>query len=172
MNITDYIVNGILVLLVVRQVRGSRLDLVNLVLPVVLVSGTAVYYLRSVPTEGNDLVLELVLAGAGAALGVLCGLTTHLTRKADGVHAKAGIAAAALWVGGMAFRTVFAFADDHGAGDSIAGFSRDHQISSAQAWVAAFVLMALAEAVARLVVIRYRGYRLASPSRAARPVAA
>ncbi|MEE4423575.1 MULTISPECIES: hypothetical protein [Streptomyces] len=162
MNLTDYCVNGILVLLVVRQVCGSRLDLINLVLPVVLVGATAVYYLRSVPTAGNDLVLELVLAGSGVALGVLCGLTTHLRRKADGVYAKAGVVAAALWVFGMAFRMGFAYAADHGAGDAIATFSRSHQITSAQAWVAAFVMMALAQAMTRLVVIRYRAYRLTS----------
>ncbi|MFE7316513.1 hypothetical protein ACFU7T_25980 [Streptomyces sp. NPDC057555] len=171
MNIIDYCVSGILVLLVVRQVRGSRLDLINLVLPVVLVSATALYYLRSVPTAGNDLVLDLVMAGSGAALGVLCGLTTRLRRKADGIYAKAGFTAAALWVFGMAFRTVFAFVADHGAGDAIADFSRTHGISSSQAWVAAFVLMALAQVVARLVAIRYRAYRLASSTAATRSVA-
>ena len=41
-----------------------------------------------------------------------------------------------------------------------------------QAWVAAFVLMALAEVVARLVVIRYRAYRLTSSGAATRPAAA
>ncbi|MGW2631592.1 hypothetical protein ACWC2K_19970 [Streptomyces chattanoogensis] len=170
MNFIDYCVNGILVLLVVRQVRGGRLDLINLVLPVVLVGATAAYYLRSVPTAGNDLVLELVLGGAGVALGVLCGLATHLRRKADGVYAKAGFAAAAMWVFGMAFRMGFAFAADHGAGDAIADFSRSHRITSAQAWVAAFVMMALAQAATRLVVIRYRAYRLTSS--AARGLAA
>ncbi|BCK70586.1 hypothetical protein Srufu_045390 [Streptomyces libani subsp. rufus] len=171
MNITDYFVNGILILLVVRQVRGSRLDLINLVLPVVLVSATALYYLRSVPTGGNDLVLELVLAGSGVVLGVLCGLTTHLQRKADGIFAKAGFTAAALWVFGMALRMGFAFADDHGAGDAISDFSRAHGISGSQAWVAAFVLMALAEVVARLVAIRYRAYRLTSSAATSRPAA-
>ncbi|MER5780654.1 hypothetical protein ABT104_02835 [Streptomyces mobaraensis] len=162
MNTTDYIVNGVLVLIVLRQVRGGRLDLSNLVLPVVLVGATAAYYLRDVPTGGNDLVLELALAGAGAVLGVLCGVTTRLWRRADGVYAKAGLAAAAFWVFGMAFRMGFVFAADHGAGDAIADFSRSHEITSSQAWVAAFVMMALSEAVARLVVIRYRGYRLSS----------
>ncbi|MGW3010899.1 hypothetical protein ACWC9R_19010 [Streptomyces sp. NPDC001219] len=171
MNITEYCVNGILVLLVVRQVRGGRLDLTSLVLPVVLVSATALYYLRSVPTAGNDLVLELVLAGAGAVLGVLCGVTTHLRHKDDGVHARAGVAAASLWVFGMAFRMGFVFAADHGGGDAIADFSRAHEITSAQAWTAAFVLMALAEVVARLVAIRYRAYRLASSAAVARPAA-
>jgi hypothetical protein len=46
-NATGYIINAILVLLVLRQIRGSRLDLASLVLPVVLVAGAAAYYLRS-----------------------------------------------------------------------------------------------------------------------------
>jgi hypothetical protein len=162
MNTTDYIVNGILVLLVVRQIRGGRLDLAGLLLPVVLVSATAVYYLRSVPTDGNDLTLELALAAAGALLGIGCGLATRLSRRQDGVHARAGVLAAFLWVLGMATRMGFAFASDHGAGDSIATFSRTHLITGSQAWVAAFVLMALSEAVARLLVIRLRAWRLSS----------
>ena len=162
MNTTDYIVNGILVLLVIRQIRGGRLDLTGLLLPVVLVTATAVYYLRSVPTAGNDLTLELTLAGAGALLGIGCGLATQLVRRQDGVHARAGVVAAALWVLGMATRMGFAFASDHGAGNSIANFSRTHLITGSQAWVAAFVLMALSEAVARLLVIRFRAWRLSS----------
>ena len=162
MNTTDYIVNGILVLLVIRQIRGGRLDLTGLLLPVVLVTATAVYYLRSVPTAGNDLTLELTLAGAGAALGIGCGLATQLTRRQDGVHARAGVLAAFLWVFGMATRMGFSFASDHGAGGSIAHFSRTHQITGSQAWVAAFVLMALSEAVARLVAIRFRAWRLSA----------
>ena len=54
MNATGYIVNSILVLLVLRQIRETRLDLVSLVLPVVLVGAAAVYYLHSVPTAGHE----------------------------------------------------------------------------------------------------------------------
>jgi hypothetical protein len=73
-NATGYIINAILVLLVLRQIRESRLDLISLVLPVVLVAGAAAYYLRSVPTAGNDVTLDLTLAAAGAVLGIGCGL--------------------------------------------------------------------------------------------------
>lgn len=172
MNTTDYLINALLVLVVVRQIRGGRLDLTGLLLPVVLVGGAASYYLRSVPTAGNDLVLELVLAGSGAVLGVLCGVATRLSRADDGVYAKAGFVAAGLWILGMATRMGFVFATDHGAEASVADFSRTHQITSSQAWVAAFVLMALAEVVARLVVIRYRAHRLTSPTAPGRAVAA
>ncbi len=171
MNTTDYLINAILVLLVIRQIRGRLQDLTSLLLPVVLVGAAGFYYLRSVPTAGDDLTLELVLAGSGAALGVLCGVATHLWRADGGVYSKAGPVAAGLWIVGMATRMGFAFATSHGAAGSVAAFSRAHRITSSQAWVAAFVLMALAEVLARLVVIRYRAHRLNSAAVSA-PVAA
>ncbi|MCX4747199.1 hypothetical protein OG455_17015 [Kitasatospora sp. NBC_01287] len=158
MNTTEYCVQLVLVLLVVRQIRGGRLDLAGLVLPIVLVAGTAAYYLRSIPTAGGDLGLELALAGLGTALGIAAGATTRVWATHDeGVHAKAGLAAAALWVGGIGARIVFVLATEHTHfATTVADFSRDQDITGSQAWVAAFVLMALCEAVARLVTIRLR----------------
>lgn len=161
MNATGYIINMILVLLVLRQIRESRLDLRSLVLPVVLVAGAAAYYLRAVPTSGNDIGLDLALAVAGGVLGTLCALTTHLRPGSDGVVlARAGWLAAGLWIIGIGARMGFAFSSDHGAGPAIGRFSIAHQITSADAWVAALVMMALAEVTARLVVLRLRGRRL------------
>ncbi|GAA1227411.1 hypothetical protein GCM10009665_17410 [Kitasatospora nipponensis] len=158
MNTTEYCVQLVLVLLVVRQVKGGRLDLTGLVLPVVLIAATAVYYLRSFPTAGGDLGLELGLAALGTLLGVTAGATTHVWATHDeGVHAKAGLAAAALWVGGIGARIVFVLAAEHtGFGTTVADFSRTHRITGSQAWVVAFVLMALCEALARLITVRLR----------------
>ncbi len=159
----DYIINGILVLLVLRQIRGSRLDLVNLVLPVVLVGGAAAYFLHSVPTAGHDLVLDFVLAGAGAALGFLCALATRVWRGSDGVPmAQAGGIAAVLWVVGIGARMAFALSSEHGAGPAITRFSIAHSITSSDAWVAALVMMAIAEVLARLVTLRLRARWLPS----------
>jgi len=162
-NVTGYIINAILVLLVLRQIRGSKLDLVNLVLPVLLVAGAAAYYLRTIPTAGNDLALEGTLAVTGALLGVLCGLATHLRRGDDGVaFAWAGVLAAVLWVVGIGARMGFAFYSDHGGGPAIARFSAAHSITSGDAWVAALVMMALAEVIARLITLRARARMLPS----------
>ena len=175
MNATGYIINAILVLLVLRQIRGSRLDLINLVLPVVLVAGAAAYFLRSVPTAGSDGTLDLILAGTGALLGFLCAWATRLRREPDGTpFARAGAVAAVLWVAGIGARMGFAYATSHGAGPAVERFSAAHGITSASAWVAALVLMALAEVIARLVTLRVRARRLpaAAPARAATTTAA
>jgi hypothetical protein len=169
---TGYIINAILVLLVLRQIRGSRLDLINLVLPVVLVAGAAVYFLRSVPSAGNDVALDVALAGTGALLGFLCAWATRLRREPDGTpFARAGAVAAVLWVTGIGARMGFAYATSHGAGPAVVRFSAAHSITSSSAWIAALVLMALAEVVARLVTLRVRARRLPAAA-AARPAAA
>jgi hypothetical protein len=161
MNATGYVINAILVLLVLRQIRESRLDLISLVLPVALVAGAAAYYLRAVPTAGNDIALDLTLAATGAALGIGCAMATRMRRGGDGVAlARAGGVAAVLWVAGIGSRMAFAFFSGHGAGPAIARFSAVHSITSADAWVAALVIMALTEVTARLVVLRLRARKL------------
>jgi hypothetical protein len=158
---TDYIINAILILLVLRQIRESRLGITSLVLPVVLVGAAAAYYLRSIPTAGNDIALDLTLGAVGAILGIACGLTTRLRRDETGVVlARAGVAAAILWIAGIGSRTAFALCSSHGGGAAIERFSIAHDITSAQAWVAALVLMALAEVIARLATIRLRAHQL------------
>jgi len=160
-NATGYIINIILVLLVLRQIRETRLDLVSLILPVVLVGGAAVYYLHSVPTAGHDVLLDVTLGSVGLALGVLCALATRLRRGPDGTAlAKAGVIAAILWVAGIGARMAFALWSDHGGGANIASFSIAHQITGTSAWVAALVIMALAEVLARLSVLRLRARML------------
>lgn len=161
MNATGYIINSILVLLVLRQIRETRLDLANLVLPVLLVGAAAAYYLHSVPTAGHDVLLDVTLGSVGLALGTLCALATRLRRGPDGTAlAKAGIIAAVLWVAGIGARMAFALWSDHGGAPHIASFSIAHQITGAGAWVAALVIMALAEVLARLGILRLRARML------------
>jgi hypothetical protein len=161
MNATDYLINAALVLLVLRQVRETRLTWPILLLPVLIVVGAACYYLRSVPTAGNDLLLEVALAAAGAGLGGLCALFTHLRRGADGTPlSRAGWVAGVLWVVGIGARMGFAYAAGHGSGPAIERFSVGHSITSVDAWVAALFLMALAEVVTRLAVLWARSRHL------------
>jgi hypothetical protein len=163
MSVTDYIINAILVLLVLRQIRENRLDLLSLVLPVVLVGAAAAYYLHSVPTAGNDISLDLALAAVGATLGTACALATRMRRGADGVAlARAGVVAAILWIVGIGARTGFALYSSHGGGPAVARFSIAHDITSSAAWVAALVMMALAEVVGRTVTLRVRALRLSA----------
>ncbi len=163
MNINMYVINAILVLMVVRQIREHQLDLRALAVPVLAVGCAAVFFLHSVPGGGNDMALELLCVSAGAAMGAVGGLATRLRRDAEGRPlGRAGWLAASMWVTGVGARMAFAFAAAHGAGPAIARFSIAHHITGSDAWVAALVMMALADVLTRLVVVYFRGRRLAA----------
>ena len=166
MTIIDYLISTALVLLVIPQIRGSKMTMISVVRPVVLVAAAAAYYLRGVPTEGNDVLLDVLLIALGAALGISCAATTSITPGEDGTpYAKAGIAAAILWVLGMAGRFAFQYYANHSGAQSVVSFSVKHQITSTEAWTAALIFMALAEVVSRLIVMRVRGRLLTSAAR-------
>ena len=81
-----------------------------------------------------------------------------------------------MWIGGVGARLAFAIAAGNGAGPAIARFSIAHHITGPAAWIAALVMMALADVLTRLVVIYLRGRRLAAapaaPAAAPIPVGA
>ena len=165
MNINMYVINAILILMVVRQVREHPLDLRSLAVPVLAVGCAAVLFLHSVPAGSNDLVLELTCVLVGAVMGAVGGLATRLRLGADGRPlGQAGWLAASMWVGGVGARLAFAVAASNGAGPAIARFSVTHHITGSAAWVAALIMMALADVLTRLVIIYLRGRRLANPA--------
>ncbi len=83
-NISVYLVNASLILLVIRQIREHPLDARSLATPVLAVGCAAVLFLHSVPAGGSDLLLEAVCVLAGALMGGLGGLATRLRLGADG----------------------------------------------------------------------------------------
>ncbi len=164
MSTTDYVISAVLILLVLRQIPERRLSLFNLILPVAVVVAAAAYYLRGIPTGGHDLWLDGVLVLVGVALGAGCALASHMRRDAEGhALARAGWLAALLWVVGMGGRMAFAIAVEHGFGPTVARFSAQNQITGSEAWVAALVLMALAQVLVRVALLRLRGRLLPAP---------
>lgn len=156
MTTTEWITDIALVLVVFRQLREGRLDLRSFLIPLGIVSFVAYTYLDSIPTAGNDLVLIGALVSAGAVLGIAGGVYTRIRSVGGHLLIKAGLVSAALWVLGMGARMGFQLWVSHGGSDDVARFSITHHITSDQAWVAAFVLMALTEVVTRLATIFVR----------------
>jgi hypothetical protein len=173
MTISDYLIDITLISLVLIQIRARRLTVKALVLPLGIVAYVADQYLRGVPTAHNDLFLIVGAAVLGATLGGLAGCFTSVTKAADGsVWAKAGFAAAALWILGTGGRLAFQLYASHGGGPAIVHFSATHGITSVTAWTATLILMALSEAVMRTAVLGWRFSRLHEGSPFARGSAA
>jgi hypothetical protein len=155
---TTYIFTGALIFAVIRQLRGRKLAGASLYLPLGIVAYVAAQYLHTIPTTGNDLALVAIGAGSGAVLGTLCGAHTAVYAKGGVPYARATAAAAILWILGIGARLAFSLYAEHGGGSAIARFSIAHSLTT-QAWIAALVLMALAEVVTRtaVLIVRSRG---------------
>jgi hypothetical protein len=171
MTTSDYIINALFVLVVLRQARERRLDLRALLGPLAAVVFVATQYIHTIPTSGNDLVLVALLASVGLTSGFVCGLSTHVRLGDDGAAlARVGRLAGTLLVAGILARLVFALAVSHGEGPAIRSFSIAHHLGAA-AWPVALVSMAICEVAARLVVVQLRGRRLEAQAPALAAVA-
>lgn len=159
MSITDYLVNGLLIGLVLLQIRGRRITAKALILPVVVVAFVAHEYVHAIPTRGNDLLLILLGAGAGLLLGAGAGFTTRVFNRDGSTYAKATAIAAVLWVLGVGSRMAFELYTTHGGTGAVERFSAAHQITSGTAWADCLVLMALVEVVSRTAVIALKSHR-------------
>lgn len=161
MTFTDYLIDSLLVLLVLQQIKPTTLTNRLLIRPLLIVAGAVAGYLHGIPTAGNDLLLISALGLLGAALGVASGRATIMQTLQDGtVSVRAGWAAAALWVSGMGARFGFIWWITHTGATTIAHFSAAHAITSGQAWTAALLAMAVSEVLGRTLVLATRRQHL------------
>src|SRR5579862_9653053 len=109
MTTSDYLINGIFVLVVLRQARERRLDLRSLLVPIAVVAYVAHVYVHSLPSAGNDLGLVAVLSTIGLALGLASGFATSVRAAAGSAYAKVGWVAGVLLVFGICSRMAFVF---------------------------------------------------------------
>ena len=165
MTLTDYLVDSLLVLLVVRQIREARWDRRAIVLPLVITAYVVYTYVHSIPTSGNDLLLITGLTLVGVLSGTISALATRV-RTDGGRYAlvRAGWIAAGIWVASMSARFAFAVSASHSGGPALARFTIDNHLTP-NVWVAALVLMALGEVVTRVGLISCRAYRAVTAAR-------
>ena len=160
MSTTQWILSIVLLAwALVRNVGTREVALSTFVLPVVIVVAAASFFLFPIPTAGNDLDLVLAFGTIGVVFGLAASAVTRLHHRDGRVVATAGAAFATLWLVMIGGRVAFAeWATGTGA-RTVGMFSRDHAITGADAWTAAFVVMALGMVLARTVALAVRTRR-------------
>lgn len=160
MSTSQWILNFALLSWVLLRNLGNRsVGRGTYLVPLLVVAAAGGLFLRDLPTGGNDVVLEAVGGVAGLALGVLATGLTRMTRDGDRTVVWAGPAFAGLWIAVIGGRASFAEWATHGGARSVGTFSVRHAITGADAWTAAFVLMALAMVLARVASTAARAHR-------------
>jgi len=160
MTLFDYITDIALIAVVVLQMRVRTLTLRSLLLPLGLVAGAGLVYLRPVSLSENNAALIAGLVAAGLTLGTLSGVTTSVWRRGATVLSRAGLLAALLWVLGMGARFAFAIWATHSGAAAVGRFSARTDITGTHIWEFALVLMAYAEVLSRIAVLQARRVRV------------
>jgi hypothetical protein len=168
MTTAEWILNCTLLGWVLLRNLGTRpVTRSTYLVPLAVVAVAAGIYLRDIPGDGNDHLLELAGIGAGVVFGFAATACTRLVHDGSGrLLARAGFAFAAVWVIAIGGRIAFAELATHSWGPAVARFSVAHQITGADAWRTAFVLMALV-----MVLTRVAATVLAARSRRSHAIA-
>jgi len=157
MSMLDYLIDSVLVLLVLLQIREKPLTNRSLIRPLIIMAVAVVEYLRGFPTAGDDVALVLLLGALGAAIGVASGVTVHMrAARAGVVLARAGMSSAVFWVLGMGGRFGFIVWITHSGASWLGSFSRQHGITSVEAWTVALLAEAVFEVLGRTAVLTAR----------------
>lgn len=152
MTTTQWLLNiGLLIFILATNLGTRTVTRRRLAMPLLLAAAAGVLLLSNVPTRGNDVALDLIGAGAGVALGILASVLMPVERCADGtVASQAGVLYAVLWLLVIGGRIFFAESANGWAATGIRDFSISNAITGADAWTAAFVIMALSMVTARV----------------------
>jgi hypothetical protein len=162
-SITDYVIDILLILVIFRAVRPHPLTPRAALLPLILLAVAGIIYLRPIALRGNDLALISILTAVGIVLGVLSGLPDRIWRDQNQQLLSRAVAVSVIvWIIGMGFRFGFAYYAYHGGGPAVARFSVQHDLSGANIWTTALVLMAFGQVLARLAVLQVRRLRFAA----------
>ena len=163
MSLTQWILSiALLTWALVRNLGTREVTRGTFLLPLVIVAAAAAYFLFPLPTTGNDLDLVLVFAGVGALFGLAASAVTRLHERDGRLVATAGAGFATLWLLMIGGRIAFAEWANGAGATTVGMFSRDHDITGADAWTAAFVVMALGMVLARTVALSLRTRRAAA----------
>jgi hypothetical protein len=160
MSTTQWILSiALLVWALARNLGTREVALGTFVLPlgIVVVAGT--YFLLPLPTAGNDLDLVVAFGAVGVLFGLAASTVTRLHHRDGKLVATAGATFALLWLVMIGGRIAFAQWATGAGARTVGMFSREHAITGADAWTAAFVVMALGMVLARTVALAVRTRR-------------
>jgi hypothetical protein len=159
----DYVFSAVFIGLIFLQVRGRRVTVRSLLLPVIIVGVAADRYLRAIPAGGNNLALVAVCSGIGLCLGVIGALVTSVRPGPDGRPvARAGLLAVLVWIVGTGSRLALGIYVSNGGAAAVASMARSHHIDARTALPTALILMALGEVLGRYGLLGLRAWSMLS----------
>ncbi|WP_431044266.1 hypothetical protein ACQUSR_21750 [Streptomyces sp. P1-3] len=155
----------ILIIILATDIGRRRITTMRMVRSVIAVAVVIAIFVHSLPTQGNDLSLQLVGVGVGVICGLIAGTLLPAYRHESGeIYTIGGIGYALVWVVLSCGRIVFAYGAEHWFTADLIRFSIENKISGEDTYANAFVFMSLAMVLTRTAVLltKMRKVRAAS----------
>ncbi|NDU76659.1 hypothetical protein GWI34_29135 [Actinomadura sp. DSM 109109] len=151
----------VLAVILAGDLGRRKVTTIRMLRPLVVVGGVLAFFVSSLPSEGNDLALQMTGAGLGIILGLVAGAMLPAERDGDGhVHTRGGWPYALFWVVVSAGRIAFVYGAEHWFPKEIIEFCIRHRISGPDVFSNAFVFLALTMVLARTGVVLSHRLRL------------
>lgn len=157
----EFLIAAAVIVSVVLQFGQRPLNWFRVVLPLVIVTGFAVYYLKAVPTSGGDAWFTVGGLLVGVVTGFAAAALMGMRLERGRVIVSAGLAYIALWVVIFGARLAFAVIATNSPDTlrSLFIWSYQHGITEL-GWTAAFFAQAIVMVGLRTVVVAVRALRL------------
>ncbi|MFI5756599.1 hypothetical protein [Streptomyces sp. NPDC051569] len=144
----------ILTIVLATDLGRRRITTMRMLRSVLAVAVVLALFVRSFPTAGNDLSLQLAGVGVGVVCGLLAGGLLPAYRDEDGeFRTVGGVGYALVWIVLSGARVLFAYGTEHWFAEGIVRFSVEHELSGQDVYANAFVFMSLAMVLARTGVL-------------------
>lgn len=151
---TELLIAAAIIVSVALQFGDHQLTWQRLLLPLAIVAGFAIYYLKTIPTSGGDGLFTLAGLVTGIVLGSAAGALIRMRRDAGRLMVTAGVAYLALWIVVFGARLAFALIATNSPETfrQLFIWAYEHGISEA-GWTAAFMLQAIAMVGVRTLTV-------------------
>jgi hypothetical protein len=157
----EFLIAAIVIVSVVLQFGERPLNWFRVALPLVIVTGFAIYYLKGIPTSGGDAWFTLGGLAAGLVTGVVAAALMGMRRENGRLIVSAGMVYVAFWVAIFGARLGFAVIATQSP-DTLRNlfiWSYQHGITEL-GWTAALFAQAIAMVGLRTVIVAVRAMLL------------
>ena len=164
------IINAVVLLVVLESDVGPhrKITRFRVIRPLVTACLIVPFFIRGAATSGTGLALELALAAAGIAFGLLTGalITVYRSPKTGKAVTRAGFAYAGLWTAVIGARAAFSYGSIHWFGSQLGRWMADNSVTSS-AITDALIFMAVGMLLTRVIAMGVRAKNLPAAGRPA-----
>ncbi len=161
------IINAVVLFVVLESDVGPhrKVTRFRVIRPLVTACLILPFFIKGIATTGTGLTLELALAAAGVAFGLLATALMRVYRSPTTSKAvtRAGWAYAAVWTAVIGARAAFSYGSVHWFGPQLERWMANNSISSS-AITDALIFMAVGMLLTRVIAMGVRAKNLPAPA--------